>query len=328
VRFLYCSQDAFGKLVPASGVVLVPYGRPPAGGWPVVVWAHGTSGVARKCAPSLMKDLYYSWQGLLQWPMLGYAVVAPDYAGLGTEGRHQYLAAPAQAHDVINAVPAARNAVSQLSARWVAVGHSQGAAAVLFAAELQNRMKVPDPNYLGAVALAPGTDRLRLFHITSKNSATHGYLAFQAYGIKALYPEFKYSKFLTPEAVAQMKVVEEGCWYVTLATFAHKVPVGKMVIAGAEENPYFKKFRDLSVIGLRRAHGPIFLAAGLADTTIPAVTVRDASKRMKVQGTAVEYKEYAGLDHDSLVFGSFRDQFRWVQDRFAGKPVANSDGEQ
>jgi hypothetical protein len=44
---------------------------------------------------------------------------------------------------------------------------------------------------------------------------------------------------------------------------------------------------------------------------------------MKDQGTTVEYKEYAGLDHDSLVFGSFRDQVRWVRDRFDGKPVAS-----
>jgi hypothetical protein len=46
-----------------------------------------------------------------------------------------------------------------------------------------------------------------------------------------------------------------------------------------------------------------------------------AYKRMQNQGTKVEYKKYAGLDHDSVVFGSFRDQVRWVQDRFDRKPV-------
>jgi acetyl esterase/lipase len=268
-----------------------------------------------------MKDLYYSWQGLLQWPVLGYAVVAPDYAGLGTAVRHQYLAAPAQAQDVINAVPAARKAVPGLGRKWVAIGHSQGAAAVLYVAELQSEAK--DPNYLGAVALAPGTDRLVLFHMTSKKPATHGYLAFQAYGIKAIYPEFEYSDFLTPEALKLMPVVEEGGWYVTLATFAQEVAVGKMVKPGAEKNPYFKKFRDMSVIGLKHAHGPIFLAAGTKDTTIPAVTVQDAKKRMEDNGTTVDYKEYDGLDHDSLVFGSFRDQVQWVRDRFDGKPIAS-----
>jgi acetyl esterase/lipase len=327
VRFLYWSKAACSELVPASGVILIPYGNPPNGGWPVVVWAHGTSGVGRPCAPSLMKDLYYGWQGLLQWPMLGYAVVAPDYAGLGTDVPHQYLLAPAQANDVLNAVPAARKAFPQLGARWVAVGHSQGATAVLFVAELQGQRKVPDPNYLGAVALSPGTDRLLLLRAAIKNPANHGYLAFLAYGIKAVYPEFQYSDFLTPEAVKLMLVVKEGGWFVTLATFAHKVPVGKMVLSGAEKNPHFLKLRDMSMIGLKRAHGPIFLAQGDKDTTIPIDTVRIAYKRMLDQGTTAEYKEYAGLDHDSLVFGSFRDQVRWVQDRFDGKPLANKKGE-
>ena len=78
----------------------------------------------------------------------------------------------------------------------------------------------------------------------------------------------------------------------------------------------------MSVIGLKRAHGPIFLAAGTNDKTVPAVTIQDAKKRMEDKDTTVDYKEYDGLDHDSLVFGSFRDQVQWVQDRFDGKPVA------
>jgi pimeloyl-ACP methyl ester carboxylesterase len=273
-----------------------------------------------------MKDLYYGWQGLLQWPMLGYAVVAPDYAGLGTDVPHQYLTAPAQANDVLNAVPAARKAVPQLGARWVAVGHSQGATAVLFVAELQGQSKVPDPTYLGAVALSPGTDRLPLLRSAIKNPANHGYLAFLAYGIKAVYPEFQYKDFLTPEAIKLMPVVKEGCWFVTLATFAHKIPAGKMVLPGAENNPHFLKLRDMSMIGLKRAHGPILLAQGDKDTTIPIETVNIAHKRMQNQGTTVEYKKYAGLDHDSVVFGSFRDQVRWVQDQFDRKPVDKKSG--
>jgi hypothetical protein len=221
---------------------------------------------------------------------------------------------------VINAVPAARKAVPDLGRKWVAIGHSQGAAAVLYVAELQSEVK--DPSYLGAVELAPGTDRLVLFHMTSKNAATHGYLAFQAYGIKAIYPKFQYSDFLTPEALKFMPVVKEGGWYVTLATFAQEVPVGKMVKPGAEKNVHFMKFRDMNVIGLKRGHRRIFLAAGTKDTTIPLPTIQDAKKRMEDKCTNVDYKEYDGLDHDSLVFGSFRDQVQWVRDRFDGKLTA------
>jgi len=64
VRILYHSLDATGQDVATSGVVLIPAGTPPSGGWPVIAWAHGTSGVARLCAPSAMKDVYYGDEGL------------------------------------------------------------------------------------------------------------------------------------------------------------------------------------------------------------------------------------------------------------------------
>ena len=63
-RILYHTRTASGKDTLASGVVLVPYGRIPKGGWPLLAWSHGTSGVARSCAPSLMKSLFYNWEGL------------------------------------------------------------------------------------------------------------------------------------------------------------------------------------------------------------------------------------------------------------------------
>src|SRR4030081_1164189 len=47
VRILYHSLDATGQAVATSGVVLIPAGTPPRAGWPVIAWAHGTSGVAR-----------------------------------------------------------------------------------------------------------------------------------------------------------------------------------------------------------------------------------------------------------------------------------------
>ena len=59
-----------GEPVLATGVVLVPSGEPPAGGWPVIAWAHGTAGVARVCAPSLMKDTYIGQRcgSIKPWP--------------------------------------------------------------------------------------------------------------------------------------------------------------------------------------------------------------------------------------------------------------------
>ena len=49
---LYRSTGATGKPVAVSGALAVPKGRAPAGGWPLISWAHGTTGIADRCAPS------------------------------------------------------------------------------------------------------------------------------------------------------------------------------------------------------------------------------------------------------------------------------------
>src|SRR3954469_6635581 len=49
---LYSSKAPNGAIVPTSGIVTVPKGKAPKGGFPVVSWAHGTTGIADSCAPS------------------------------------------------------------------------------------------------------------------------------------------------------------------------------------------------------------------------------------------------------------------------------------
>ena len=82
-RVLYTARDGVreGQVAPVSGVLYLPNGEPPAGGWPVVAWAHGTTGVADVCAPSWRgsspRDLAY----FKQWLSHGYAVFGTDYQG-------------------------------------------------------------------------------------------------------------------------------------------------------------------------------------------------------------------------------------------------------
>ena len=51
-KVLYHSRSIAGDDIAVSGVVVVPDGKAPAGGRPVVSWAHGTHGIADSCAPS------------------------------------------------------------------------------------------------------------------------------------------------------------------------------------------------------------------------------------------------------------------------------------
>ena len=103
-RVLYRSTGLDNKPILVSGVVIVPPGDPPPGGRPIVAWAHPTSGVVPRCAPSLAIFLFEQIQGLRSFVRDGYVVAATDYPGLGTPGPHPYLVGTSEARAVIDSV--------------------------------------------------------------------------------------------------------------------------------------------------------------------------------------------------------------------------------
>ncbi|MGX1770352.1 alpha/beta hydrolase, partial [Dietzia sp. NPDC055343] len=52
VRQVYGTIDQHGQPAISTSVVFLPHGVAPEGGWPVVAWAHGTTGLGDDCAPS------------------------------------------------------------------------------------------------------------------------------------------------------------------------------------------------------------------------------------------------------------------------------------
>ena len=49
-----------------------------------MAWAHPTTGIVSRCAPSLARVFFASVQGLREMLARGYVVAATDYPGLGT----------------------------------------------------------------------------------------------------------------------------------------------------------------------------------------------------------------------------------------------------
>ncbi len=159
----YRSRGVHGEPIVVSGYALLPKGQPPKGGWPVLAWAHGTTGVADTCSPS---ELYpggpeYDYQVLMEkaldwWLAHGYAVVATDYQGLGTPGGHPYMDATSQLHSVDDSVRALhRLRPHAFSPDWLVMGHSQGGAAALEVAA-HGQADTPELKLRGAIAIAPG----------------------------------------------------------------------------------------------------------------------------------------------------------------------------
>jgi alpha-beta hydrolase superfamily lysophospholipase len=327
-RILYHSRTSTGRDIAASGVVLVPPGTPPDGGWPVVVDAHGTSGIGRDCAPSLMRDLYHGDQ-MLQFVDKGWAVVAPDYAGMGTNGRVEFLNATAEANDVIDALRAAGQAVSGLSYRWVLWGHSQGGGAALAVAERQ--VSQPERGYLGAVVTSPAADLTQAVTHLATLPGLGGFLPLVARGAADSDPRINPRRVLTSEALKRLSVTRAGCLGVVTAVYSD-LTGPTLVRPGYLADPYLAGYLARNSTGDQAVADPILLLQGDADIVIsPAATGQVAANLCRT--AAVEYRTYPGLGHDTIPGlvtgiddGAMPDILSWTADRFAGKPAPSTCG--
>jgi hypothetical protein len=311
VRILYYSLAAQGTEAAASGVVLYPDGNPPPGGWPVIAWAHPVTGVARTCAPSLMKNLY-DGPVLSMYVNMGYAVVATDYVGLGTSFRSAFIDAPSNATDVIYAVSAARRAVPQLGTKWVAIGEEDGGAAVLMVAEMESEMG--DVGYLGSIAIS-GAMVLRA-ELEQLHGEWHDNLAALAYGIQSVYPEFRVQDMLTTKAMETYREISQKCSVPTsLAGASSKT----MLRPKWEANPYVQKFVQRNTLAEKPARATLLLIGDERDSA-----ARNLEERMCSKGDHIEVDNYSGVGPADLMGESASAQSSWIQARFAGRAVPNN----
>ena len=320
VRILYVSRALDGTLDAVSGVVLIPSGSPPHGGWPVIAWAHGTSGVARMCAPSLMKDVEYGSEGLMPMVAAGFAVIATDYAGLGTPSPHQYDNKIPQANDVVYSVPAARAAVPSLGRRWVAIGHSQGGVAVWGVAELEARLR--DSSYRGAISVA-GDMSFEGFEAHDARdfaTITNMYWPLTAFGVKASYPSYDVAGMLSPAMLARYQdMTTKGCWYYDYAVAA-EIGHQAAVRPGWNTAPELARYNRDSRSTDKPIRGPLLVLAGDDDTSVNFANIEAGVAQACRHHLPIEFVHRPGLDHDPLMDKTIGLQLEWARARLEGRP--------
>ncbi|GAB3984597.1 lipase family protein [Actinoallomurus acanthiterrae] len=315
---LYHSRDAAGRDIAVSGSVFVPGGRPPAGGWPVVAWAHGTTGLGDSCAPSTDP---YPLGGIEDGPALlaaGFAIVSTDYEGLGTPGPHPYLVGPSEARSVLDAVRAAvRLPGDGLGRSFVAFGHSQGGHAVLVTGELAASY-APDLRLLGVAAASPPIDLTALArHVTDLDYGT-GRLVEVAAGHSAADPAARLDSIMTAAGRAGLKVLETGCDDDVIGAYA-KLPARAVFAKDPRTTPPWSTglVRD-SVDALPRGV-PLLILQGGRDPIIPAKLTKAAVHRMCGRGDVVAYRVYPRAYHN-VVPSAASDLNAWITARFHGTP--------
>ncbi len=308
----YASRSVLGDVpIEVSGVVIEPAGLPPLGGWPVVSYAHGTTGLADACAPSRSPTLFGQLSVVLPLVERGYVVTATDYEGLGTPGPHPYLQPVSEARGVIDAVGAARDLLPRASERWVAFGLSQGGQAAWAAGELAV------PGFLGAAALAPPTDVGSLVDEVPKDLGPLEKTLYPAVllSLQLRHPSLDLADYLSGGALAAAPRLTTDCTTVGSEPFpdADFEPSSPAALA------QLRAWLDELALPSAPAVGPLFVAAGTADELVPVETVDVAVAQACALGTTVEYRRYDGEGHPALPAAT-EDTLRWITARFAGEP--------
>jgi Secretory lipase len=328
-QVLYHSRDIAGHDIAVSGFVLLPQGRIPRGGWPVIAWAHGTTGVAGPCAPSLAPELGHDPSAVPEVRQLvahHWAVVATDYPGLGTPGIHPYLIGEANARAVIDAVTAAHQlAGSHLSARWVSVGHSQGGQTALFTAQ-EARNRAPQWDYRGSVALAPAShlDALIPLAEATHDPTDQAYLIYALAGLGTVDPAVQLSQVLNGDARALIHDLTDGC----LDPFVSDLQTrGLSQIFDADPMTLERISSELGHYDnpdQRASDTPVLITQGTEDTDVPIGATDDLVSSLCGLGDHIEYHRYPGLDHEGVVAGSLPDVASWITHRLAGQNTPNT----
>ncbi|MCQ9155602.1 lipase family protein [Acidomonas methanolica] len=334
ISYLATNGVTGSGLVQVTGEVLYPDGPAPAGGWPVVAWAHGTVGIADQCAPSRNPHSARDKEYLDAWLKRGFAVVATDYQGLGGEGPHPYLNARAEAYSVLDSVRAALSSLPDLRNTVMIVGQSQGGGAA-FAAAAYAPLYAPKLDIRGTVAtgipyITPQIAKT-LFASGRKEGRHKGdgqgdsswviaYMLLMGAGQAGIDPTFDPKLAYTPKAMNAFHAASTECL----------VPLHDIIKADGltQKNAFTPALPKVLAPVIRamayptlKLSAPLFVGTGTADTDVAPLSQLALVKDACAAGTLVQAHLYKGKDHSETVLASLPASAVFTDAVMSGKPV-------
>jgi dienelactone hydrolase len=318
---LYSSRSAQNRHIAVSGSVAVPKGKPPKGGWPVITWAHATTGVADVCAPS--RDFAgtpsptgetYINNDLNAWLAAGYAVLRTDYEGLGTPGKHPFLVGKSEGHGVLDILQAARELDPRIGKRYLIAGHSQGGHAALFAAG-EAKKYLPKLKLRGTVAFAPAShllDQESLLPSLTSPSALTALATLILDGASTQSKAINVNQLLSDRVLAFYPLLQQQCLpRLGQSDELGGIPPSELERSGADPsavNPVLAAMNPLV-----RSRAPIQIEQGESDTTVFKVFTDKLKDELVAAGNQVTYKTYPGIDHGGVVTAGESDALAFFQ---------------
>lgn len=326
IRLLYATTDVSGEVVVASGLLYVP-GSTAGDSLPLVVWAHGETGSAPACAPSVRGLASGGLEVVPQLLGLGYAVFAPDGIGEGSNGAPSVLVGESGGRAILDGIRAVGQVPGMRLGSAVVWGFSAGAHSALWAGQLQASY-APEVTVAGVAVDAPIFDPATTIADQVTRGAPTQLPSYVLTSYAAAYPEVRVSDYLSvPEQLFTAEVAAR-CGSVGWAVANWAAVLGAR---GAWATP-----AGSGALGTRLGQNavglvpmPLLVTQG-ADDPVVSSSLTDVAVGGRCHvGQVVEYHRYPGVGHQSPARADapqLADSLTWVSARFAGQTAINTCG--
>ena len=324
-RILYSSIDGItDEPIVVSGLFLLPEAPPPDEGWPLLAWAHGTTGISDACAPSRAGPGSAVRDYLRAWLDEGYAVVATDYQGLGTPGLHPYLVKRAEGRSVLDSIRAAYEVREDLAPDVVIAGQSQGGGAAFASAAIAPDY-APDVPLLGTIAtgLPYLTADMPTASAVPPDQVDPGlaYMFYVAHVATALDPSLEVEELISRQALPVFQDAERLCIGELMGRVRDVGLTGADTLRPGAIARMIPTLLPHYVYPTLQLEQPILIATGTEDRDVDPrgqlMLVRDSCQA----GSVVRARLFAGEDHSGAWLASLDEAIGFAAALRSGEPI-------
>ncbi len=329
-RVLYRSTSPDGRPIAVSGVIIVPIGPVPEGGRPIIAWAHPTTGIVPRCAPSLAIFIFQQIAAADSCSIAALRLPQPIIPVSARPGPHPYLVGDSEARAVIDSVRLARSFPGVGNGNRYAVwGHSQGGQASLFTG-LISKSYAPELRLVGVAAAAPATDLATLMTDDLNTSGGRNLTAMTLWSWERVFGA-PMQKVVAPDAMPTVNRLAGECIE----------SIFDIILRGETSKPLAQDFltvtnpaklepwRSLLVKntpGTLPSSIPVFLAQGSTDGLVRPQVTQNYMQRLCRAGSRVSFLMMPNVGHGFAGRDSANAATAWMVDRFAGDPAPSSCG--
>ena len=322
-RMLYVTALPDGTPTVSGGSYFVPDAPAAPGGRPIVAWAHGTVGMGDACAPSRSRNPVSQFTTWLPQAMeQGWAVVATDYAGLGTPGVQLYLVGESEARDVVNSVRAVRTIPGvDAGDRYVVMGHSQGGHSALWTGERSHDL-APELDLAGVVSIAPAAELREIVGAQWSTAVGWAIGPEAAVAWRAIAPALPLEGVLTDAGLRQYERLATECIELAGLEGMARADLGQSFFAvDPDSQPDWSAMIGEQTPRPLPPDIPVLLAQGTADQVVLPWPNALLQERWCAAGSTISSLWMGNIDHMKAPFVAGPQAVTWIGQRFAGDPA-------